>query len=479
MNIFLRFKVLFLVIFFVLASISVVNAGTEDNVYGWAWSENFGWMSFNCINTFTCGTTGYGVNVDRATGEFEGYAWSPNVGWISFAENNYPAVGFSGCVDNSTCDDRNSNGCSLCYNYSPGNNGLYGWAKILSFGDEGWIKFDHGQLGYEVTASPDTGFFSGWAWNGNTTDADAEAETGVGWISFNCEDTEAGCSVPGYRVVGDFVNNFPEVANLTAPNWSFAEACSAYGALQTFLEWDFIDRDAGACEKAYQIIVSENTSTSTPILDTGKCEGTYSGGECYGGADTGACQSTVTANRFNLKNALASASSTETLQYNKAYYWWVKVWDDRDLESDWYQFDASITESGDDHVLTDNQSGNLSDLTFTTFKHKMPNPSFSWWPLYPNIGENVAFTDTSKIYATGNPDTPQDCNVGQCDYYWTFEQAVPLTSTDADPSEIKFKQGGSMNVTIKVTDGDGYYCHNSANVENVSVCLPLWQEKRP
>jgi len=64
---------------------------------GWAWSENFGWISFNCktggddpIN-ICCSQepppefcSDYSVTVATSTGEFDGYAWSGNIGWISF-----------------------------------------------------------------------------------------------------------------------------------------------------------------------------------------------------------------------------------------------------------------------------------------------------------------------------------------------------------------------------------------------------------
>ncbi|MCX6800205.1 MAG: hypothetical protein NT091_03595, partial [Candidatus Falkowbacteria bacterium] len=315
----------------------------------------------------------------------------------------------------------------------------------------------------------------GFGWNGNDTDGVAStSETGLGWLSFNCLDAPGGCSSPlvaGYRVMGDFVNNFPKVASLTAPNWSYAEGCSAYGSLQSFLQWNFSDRDIGSCETAYQIVVNDINSTSTPLLDTGKCQGTYFGGVCAGGSNTGACQSTVTANRFNLRAAMASASSTEVMKYDKRYYWWVKVWDDRDLASDWTQYST----------VTDTDNDDANPLTFATYKHKFPNPSFSWFPVYPNIGENVSFTDTSKVYANGvaHQDIPSNCSNGTCFYAWTFEQGMPNNSTDRNPSPIRFTQGGSMNVTVKTTDQDGYYCYNTANVENVSVCLPLWQEKKP
>ncbi|MCX6800462.1 MAG: hypothetical protein NT091_04935, partial [Candidatus Falkowbacteria bacterium] len=61
---FLLHKVLFTSLFLILGILGVANAGTSDNIYGYAWSPNFGWVSFNCTNTFSCGTVNHGVNVD-------------------------------------------------------------------------------------------------------------------------------------------------------------------------------------------------------------------------------------------------------------------------------------------------------------------------------------------------------------------------------------------------------------------------------
>jgi len=78
-----------------------VSSDSEGNLSEWAWSENFGWISFSCTtggsdggniccsqNPHPC--SDYGVTVATSTtdqyeaGEFDGYAWSGNIGWISF-----------------------------------------------------------------------------------------------------------------------------------------------------------------------------------------------------------------------------------------------------------------------------------------------------------------------------------------------------------------------------------------------------------
>ena len=83
-----------------------VQAGSTDNVSGWAWSGTIGWLSFNCTNDHDLDTPGvqtctevggadYGVHVDSSTGEFSGYAWSENIGWIKFnPAGPYPEAPF-------------------------------------------------------------------------------------------------------------------------------------------------------------------------------------------------------------------------------------------------------------------------------------------------------------------------------------------------------------------------------------------------
>lgn len=65
-----------------------LNKNTNE-LEGYAWGENAGWISFNCLTGGAngdniCATSNYKVTIDPATGEWDGYAWSENFGWISF-----------------------------------------------------------------------------------------------------------------------------------------------------------------------------------------------------------------------------------------------------------------------------------------------------------------------------------------------------------------------------------------------------------
>lgn len=115
-NIFLALSaaVVFSALAFIVAEKpQTVVASGGDNVSGWGWSSNIGWVSFNStgcdtdgngfIDSGACGSdnlsipvVNYGVNID-ASGNFSGYAWSPSIGWISFNPSDL-APSASGCT---------------------------------------------------------------------------------------------------------------------------------------------------------------------------------------------------------------------------------------------------------------------------------------------------------------------------------------------------------------------------------------------
>ena len=139
-------------------------AATYYEFHGQAWSDNIGWISFNCTeggptNNDICATSNYKVSTD-AVGTISGYAWSDNIGWISFNEN-------SGCPTAPCRPQLNAGGTT-------------GWARAVSpfvptdpnpdrGGWDGWIDLN------QVTRSGDD--LATAAWGGGEF---------FGWISFNC-----------------------------------------------------------------------------------------------------------------------------------------------------------------------------------------------------------------------------------------------------------------------------------------------------
>ena len=53
---------------------------------GFGWSDVFGWLSFNSLDTTS--TVEYAVSIASSTGDFSGWAWNDSIGWVSFNCNN-------------------------------------------------------------------------------------------------------------------------------------------------------------------------------------------------------------------------------------------------------------------------------------------------------------------------------------------------------------------------------------------------------
>lgn len=398
--------------------IKYVRADSSDNSTGYAWSSNFGWISFNCTNdTPECASSNYGVSVDPATGDFSGYAWSPNAGWIDFAPvGPYPETP------------------NYSAQYSMADSEVTGWAKVLAWGVDGWIKMN-GSWTDGVSIDPATGDFSGYAWNG------ADTEAGMGWVSFNCSNTST-CATSNFKVNAD-VNRPPTIASFSAPNWNYNQACTLH-AKQAILRWVFDDLDVGSSQTAYQVIFDDDNDPADPIIDTGKLAGN--------------------ANQYLVDSA--------NLNYNTAYYYWVKVWDDHDVASNApeYTMYSAITDS-------DNDDGNVN--TFTTYAHELPSVDFSWTPNKPSKDEDSLFTDQSDIYLSGAPSTAVGCSASNCSWSWSATNAVINDNATSTPI-ITFNTSGNQTVTLITTntDGTGYYCSDTVNI-SVKGSLPGWGEVKP
>ncbi|MCP6719243.1 MAG: PKD domain-containing protein [Patescibacteria group bacterium] len=224
MKLFIKSKIFLLIVFVVFGFFvfGKVEAGTEHNVSGWAWSENIGWISFNSINCDVngngiyegvsegapagCPTSGpvnsYGVNIDTATGTFSGYAWSENVGWISFNESELTL-----CPTGT---------CRAEINLST--NEVSGWARALNYGDgwDGWIHLR--DTSYGILRNPSANELEDWAWS----------DVVVGWISFNCNNPETGdvCLTSDYKVITFGTDTVPPTVSVQgAPiDWQNTDA---------------------------------------------------------------------------------------------------------------------------------------------------------------------------------------------------------------------------------------------------------------
>ncbi len=284
---FILFLSLFLVSLFIL---NQVWAGTDDNVSGYAWSDNIGWVSFNCTNQGTCGTADYGVNID-GDGIFSGYAWSDNVGWISFN----PAD-LSGCPSGTCRTELNV-----------GNGEISGWARILVFGsNDGWLSFRGANYGVSVNIG--NGDFSGYAWSDN-----------IGWLSFRGAN---------YGVVTGFsFSNPPDKPGVpseyqpTGVSWS--GECAYDISIPTF-HWTYYDQD-GDPQAQYQIRI--RNSSNFPIDGSGNPILQEDEFKCSGQVCSGYIQST--------SFSLPPADWISWASHNANYYWTVRVKDSNETWSEW------------------------------------------------------------------------------------------------------------------------------------------------
>jgi len=135
----------------------VSSQGTSGEITGYLWSDTIGWISLNCSNHGTCGTSDYKLSVD-AYGAVSGYAWSENIGWVT-AES----ASLAGCPTAP---------CTARFESSE----LTGWLKAVSGGSaesggwDGFISLSGTSPAYGISNSGGT--LSGYAWG----------DTVVGWL---------------------------------------------------------------------------------------------------------------------------------------------------------------------------------------------------------------------------------------------------------------------------------------------------------
>ncbi|MCK4539940.1 hypothetical protein KAU09_02175 [Candidatus Parcubacteria bacterium] len=523
MKYFFKFKIFLLSLILLSAlcffgSEKQVMAGIPgDNVSGWAWNSNVGWISFNsddCNNDGSnydgtpagCPAAGtlffdYGVNIDIGTGDFSGYAWNNNVGWISF--NRCGTDGNCATADGDTGDplplaDDPGGGNGPIAKFVSGD--ILGWAKILSMGNDGWIRFDHGQAGFEATGDVATNELDGFAWNRNGDG------TGIGWISFSCEDysscltgsdkgkvctvnancvnNDCGdtCSISPYQTKAE-LNQMPTADDLKAPYWTPAQACDT--ALAAYLKWKYNDGDdpvPGDKMSAYRLIV-KNETDNVEVLDTGKCIKRFDGdNSCCDAGDADCldnpqdCQIDVLLG-FGTGDTLSYKLDSSVLTYGKAYSWNVEVWDSKNGSSGATPYD-SITDMPINPLIEDGDP-----LTFTTYKSEFPNPdNFIWTPKEFSAGEEVLFEsmDMAKYYIN---DVENNCDEAHCSWSWKEKNDnldVTFDPSNASSTIIIFEEYNvSRKIELTVTDIiNSYSCSSTTDDFTAKHKLPSWIETK-
>ncbi len=421
-------------------------AGDDDNISGWAWSENIGWVSFNCNNPELSAprcNKDYGVNINDATGKFSGYAWSRGtdadeggVGWIDFAPTGpYPgAPNYSVCVNlpnisNEVCEADLLKGQ------------IGGWARVVSSGE--WIKLRG--TNYGVYVDKTTGEFHGWAYGGES----------MGWLSFNC--VEGGdCGDSDYKVKTALsFNSAPDKPgiDLAYPEGESLSHCSFQGKSIPSFYWTYsdpetnpqigyeiwIDDDPGFLDPKFNNLVEASASTAytLDLSQDDECPG-----DCW------------------LSN----------LAWNTTYYWKVKVTDDIDDPSHWSEW---------------------SDVnSFATPKHAWPWPDFAPSPVHPGVNGIVHFIQNgafphedykSLCYAGGEHLCEDDSNVV---YEWDIGNGQIPDICDIDincrgNATTTYTAMGTYTIKLTITDTTLPGTCSRSKPINISLPFPIWEEIRP
>ena len=313
----------------------LTEAGSGDNVAGWAWSENIGWASFN--STSDGSSISYGVNLDLDTGDLSGYAWSENIGWISFnraVTGNPPAQPY-----------KNGTGAIAKVDISTGE--ITGWFRVLAYdgGWDGWYRFCDEDINYCSGAGQIakidyiSGDWHGWAWT----------DMVGGWLSFNSSDSGAGGSAYKVTMAGG-LNRPPSASGLGVVKGNYCTTPAHY------FSWTYSDSD-GQNESQFQFQIDNNSDFSSPEIDRTQT-GTWSDGDSN-----------------NQTVIVAVSPGSDQIGYNTTYYWRVKVWDSQGADSGW-----------------------VSGSSFTTETHRYPSIDFNWSPTGPSQDEDVVFSDQSTVY---------------------------------------------------------------------------------
>ena len=447
----------------------------DNNVRGWAWSDNIGWISFSCNNLVVGSCVNqYGVhmvtqkNIDDSglpgyigfdysiyePGALIGYAWSDKVGWISFFREDPVSLENINSDNALLQSDDPFFGTTHIAKVDLNDGSIVGWARALSGVDEawgGWIKLNPDSVdpGKNVNLKSGNGGSSleGFAWGGEV----------LGWISFNNNTTpysvKLADSVPVVVALGasfpdKYINNRDPVFDFEYIKENIFDMTEFSIVIRKQSDGAFIARYSDA------LPLSPDTIRGV----------TYPSGDLY-------C--------FDTNDVLMLCPSLE-----------------RDVTYDWA---VSVKNTlGNESIPSTN-----SLYSFFVDAVKYPLVDFGWTPriITPdkdvtlNI-ENLDFgPDTGYVPGKpicydyiGNEDVERDCVLGRDKFEWIFPTLGTDTITSGDVLDkeivVQFSKSGKLTVGLKML-GEGFtdipQNWTPTHYKEVSVIIPVpeFQEQRP
>ena len=428
---------------------------------GWAWSENIGWISFNCENLPEprCSKK-YNVRFNTDTGNLSGFAWSENIGWIRFHPPLFAIP--------ETWPGSPNHWAQINF----GNNQISGWIRACAGtvngncaspsrtdGWDGWIKMRGTTTGgesYGVELDTANNEFRGWAWSPSV----------VGWISFNHKDCDpngdgnpsdgpAQCMEPGrdysinpvpdYKVTYSRANHLPTVSNLQRA----LDYCNVFaGTGRVDFTWKYEDSDLDP-EVKYQLIVKK---AATTVIDCTVNRDVPSGEEDSAMVGIGLPP--------------LPQIGCGNVEYGGDYTWEINVYDG----IAW--------------------SGPVSGEPFSTDSHAHPWVDFDWSPKRIDVGTEVTFDaqpgTLTIFYDSANPNScfsePHNPPNTNCQYSWGFPIDAEVTDPVPDDKnwdkKVIFYSTGMKNVTLAVTDSEGFSCPKEHDI-GINLPPPEWKEIPP
>ncbi|MFA6096469.1 MAG: DUF2341 domain-containing protein [Candidatus Paceibacterota bacterium] len=237
--------------------LTVIPAAEYSNLYGFGWSDTIGWISFSSKDCDTdgdgtfegaledggaapanCPSLGtafpYGARISTSTNDLSGYAWGENFGWVSF---NWPDIKdvvtppfiLTECPNGGNCQARLDG------------NEFKGWARACSVfannctgplrppeergGWDGWISLNCindascGTSNYKVVLAGSD--LSGWGWSGLVG----------GWISFDGVKIRIGDNKPALWIFGQMGIDYckKDLPGAVSLRWEYNDAEDGYG----------------------------------------------------------------------------------------------------------------------------------------------------------------------------------------------------------------------------------------------------------